>query len=234
MRHLLLLSLHFALFAQEPGPRAAITITSDLPARLEIDGQPLANLNSNKAFQLETTPGEHQIIAHPLPTGPVWRKLIQVSSALPNTLNIPLQAHLLRHEIQSRGFWLDPTRKLAWAAADNGSGVTVSQAQTYCRQLAIAGHSDWRLPEIDELQPLFGSTPNEKGFRVIAPLTLSGWAWSATTGNEPAENWALDFGDGARASVAAGDAGLNRALCVRSLEVPHPPLPKQKVSAQQH
>jgi hypothetical protein len=217
MRYLLLVILPLAQFAQEPVTRATVSITSDLPARLELDGQPLANLNPNTPFELETSPGEHQLIVHPLPNGPAWRKLIQVSSALANTVNIPLQAHLLRAEIQSRGFWPDPRQKLLWAASDNGSGVTVSQAHNYCRQLSLGGYRDWRLPQIHELQPLFGSTPNEKGFRVIAPLTLSGWAWSATTGNEAAENWALDFGDGARASVAAGDAGLNRALCVRSL-----------------
>lgn len=218
MRYLLLFTLPLALFPQDaPAPSAKLSITSDLPARLEIDGQAVANLNANTPVQIETTPGEHQLIAHPLPSGPAWRKLIQFSSALPSALSIPLQAHLLRAEIQSRGFWSDPRHSLAWAAADNGAGVTVSQAHTYCRQLSLAGHHDWRLPQIHELQPLFGSTPNEKGFRVIAPLSLSGWAWSATTGKEAAENWALDFGDGARASVAAGDAGLNRALCVRSL-----------------
>lgn len=120
--------------------------------------------------------------------------------------------------IQKAGFWQDPRTKLMWAAADNGSGVTVSQAHSYCRKLTLGGFRDWRLPEIDEVQTLFGGERDDRGYRIVGPLKLTGWAWSATTGNEPAENWTLDLGDGARASVAAGDAGLNRALCVRSVQ----------------
>ncbi len=115
-------------------------------------------------------------------------------------------------------YWVQKERGLMWAATDNGSGVTVSQAKSYCSKLKAGGLDGWRLPEIDELQGLFGGTADERGFRVRGPLKLSGWAWSATTGNEEAENWALDFGDGARASIVAGDAGLNRALCVRDVK----------------
>ncbi|MBC7926115.1 MAG: DUF1566 domain-containing protein [Bryobacteraceae bacterium] len=121
-----------------------------------------------------------------------------------------------RAEIQKAGFWTDARTSLMWAAADSGSGVTVSQAHSYCKKLSLGGFADWRLPQIDQLQALFGGEPDERGFRVVAPLKLTGWSWSASAGNEPAENWSLDLGDGARASVAAGDAGLNRALCVRT------------------
>jgi hypothetical protein len=108
--------------------------------------------------------------------------------------------------------WKDERTGLVWAGADNGSGVTVSQAKAYCA--ALAG-GPWRLPEIEELQSIVGTQANEKGYRVTGPLKLSGWAWSATQGREAAENWTMDLGDGGRASVAKGDAGLNRALCVR-------------------
>lgn len=139
----------------------------------------------------------------------VFSVLLQAPGSPPDT-----QAQL-RDEIQKAGFWKDERTKLTWAAADNGSGVTVSQARFYCKQLRVGGFTDWRLPAIDELPPLFGSTPDQRGFRVVVPLKLTGWAWSDTQGKEPAENWSFDFSDGARASVAAGDAGLNRALCVR-------------------
>jgi hypothetical protein len=131
----------------------------------------------------------------------------------------PAQPENERSLVKERGYWEDKRTGLLWAAADNGSGVTVSQARHYCKTFRGGGIAGWRLPEIDELQPLFGGVADERGFRLVAPLKISGWAWSNTQGNEPAENWTLDFGDGARASVAAGDAGLNRALCV------HDPLP---------
>lgn len=196
-----------------------LAIHADLPARVEIDGTPGGSVQPGTPLQIRTSPGEHLILATPEAGGPAWRKAVTVSSALPNALHIPLRTHLRRVEIQKTGYWQDDRTALVWAAVDSGSGVTVSQAHSYCRQLAAGGFRDWRLPDIGELQTLFGGSTapsDERGFRLVAPLKLSGWSWSTNQGNEPAENWTLDLGDGARASVAAGDAGLNRALCVRS------------------
>jgi hypothetical protein len=102
-----------------------------------------------------------------------------------------------------------------WAAADNAFGVSWTQASNYCRALTLGGHKDWTLPAIDELQGLFGGPANQAGRHVRGPIAITGWAWSSSPGREPGEQWALDFGDGGRASVAMGDSGLNRALCVR-------------------
>ena len=45
----------------------------------------------------------------------------------------------------------DTVRKLMWQKADNGEQVTFEAAQEYCRNLRLAGHADWRLPNPDEL-----------------------------------------------------------------------------------
>lgn len=110
--------------------------------------------------------------------------------------------------------WTDPATKLIWTA-DSGDPLTFSQAVRYCNNLTLAGRKDWALPAIDELQSLFGGPSNAGGFRILAPLKLTGWQWSSTLGKEPGEAWGLDFGDGGRASLVMGDSGLNRALCVR-------------------
>lgn len=102
-----------------------------------------------------------------------------------------------------------------WTAADNGSGLSWLQAQRYCRNLTLAGFKDWTLPSIDDLQGLVGAAAGQSAYRIKAPIKLTGWQWSSTPGKQDGEGWALDFGDGGRASVAAGDSGLNRALCVR-------------------
>ena len=112
-------------------------------------------------------------------------------------------------------YWVDEDTGLAWAAADNAFGVTWTQASNYCRALTLGGHKDWTLPAIDDLQRLFGGPANQAGRYVKGPIQITGWAWSSSLGREPGERWALDFGDGARASVVMGDSGLNRALCVR-------------------
>ena len=111
--------------------------------------------------------------------------------------------------------WVAPDTGLMWAAADNGFGVSWTQASNYCRALTLGGYKDWTLPEIDDLQRLFGGPANRSGYHVAGSIRLTGWQWSSSPGREPGERWALDFGDGGRASVAMGDSGLNRALCVR-------------------
>ena len=212
--------LAFSLVLRGQDPTAAelpsLSVSVDPTARLSLDEKEIGLLQSGSTLHVATAPGEHVIGAQLESGGPPWRKTLIVTSALPNSVNIPLRTHVQRAEMQKSGFWNDSQTGLSWAAADSGSGVTVSQARTYCQQLAVGGFHDWRLPAIDELQTIFGGEADERGFRVIAPLKLSGWAWSGTEGNEPAENWALDLGDGARASVTAGEAGLNRALCVRA------------------
>ena len=118
--------------------------------------------------------------------------------------------------------WQDPSTGKIWPSSDNGSGVSWSQAGYHCRALSLGGFRDWRLPSIDELQQLVGWTANASGYRITGPIKLTGWQWSSTPGVEKGEGWALDFGDGGRASVVAGDSGLNRALCV------HDPAKKER------
>lgn len=111
--------------------------------------------------------------------------------------------------------WTDPSTGLVWAVTDNGTAITHTQAIFYCQNLALSGQKNWRLPTIDELQRLFGGDANSNGYHIRGPLKLTGWQWSSTSGKEKGEAWALDFGDGGRASAVMGDAGLNRAICVR-------------------
>jgi hypothetical protein len=113
-------------------------------------------------------------------------------------------------------YWIDPETHLMWTAADNGSGLSWLQARRYCRNLTLAGFKDWTLSSIDDLQGLVGGAAGQSAYRIKAPIKLTGWQWSSTPGKQDGEGWALDFGDGGRASVATGDSGLNRALCVRS------------------
>lgn len=199
------------LFSQEP----VLVINADAAGTLLVDGTAAGAVSPQLPLRLPLTAGEHQLEITAASGGDPWRKLVLVTSGDPTILAVPLRFHRLRAEVTRLGYWRDERSGLHWAATDNGSGVTVSQARSYCQQLATGGFHDWRLPTIDELQPLFGGDVDDRGFRPVAPLKLTGWAWSASEGREPAENWTLDFGDGARASVAAGDAGLNRALCVR-------------------
>ncbi len=69
----------------------------------------------------------------------------------------------LAQRTQARGYWIDPSTGLMWAAKDNGIAVTWHKAASYCRDLRLAGYSDWRPATLDELaSPADKSAPTPK------------------------------------------------------------------------
>jgi len=121
--------------------------------------------------------------------------------------------------------WTDPETRLMWTKKDNGSDVNWQKAMNYCRNLRLAGHSDWRLPAIDELNDLYDPKAKVAGqmgsgspatWHVKGSLQLSGWQWSNTQGNASWQAWLFLFSNGERYSSPLSGSGLDRALCVRS------------------
>ncbi len=99
---------------------------------------------------------------------------------------------------------------LRWAERDNGRDIAWEDAKTYC------SGKGWRLPEIGELETLFGG-------RVPARLHLTGpWFWSATeVGPDEARDpedvaWGVVRANGVRTQNLRPIAYHARALCVRS------------------
>jgi serine/threonine-protein kinase len=111
--------------------------------------------------------------------------------------------------------WTDPATGLMWEKKDNGSDVNWQQATDYCRNLQLAGHSDWRLPVIGELQDIYDRNANAGGWHVKGNLQLSGYQWSSSQGNASGEAWYLFFSDGERGSDPFRKNYDKRALCVR-------------------
>jgi hypothetical protein len=111
-----------------------------------------------------------------------------------------------------------------WMKQDNGSNVTWQQAMDYCQRLQLAGHSDWRLTTIDELQGIYDARVNIPGqccgsqsvtWHVKGNLQLSGWDWSSSQGNASGGAWVLNFDNGVRGSQRLWGNYYGRALCVR-------------------
>ncbi len=113
--------------------------------------------------------------------------------------------------------WTDPRTGLMWARKDNGEDVAWAQAKDYCENLTLAGYSNWRLPEIDELAAIYDHTQNVNGWHIKGGIQLTGWSWANTAGQNSTEAWFFGFNDGTRASVRNEDGRL-RALCVRRSE----------------
>jgi hypothetical protein len=115
----------------------------------------------------------------------------------------------LLQETQVRGYWIDPTTGLMWAGKDNGKAVTWHKAVSYCRNLPLAGYSDWRLATLDELAGLVDksdSSPERVGNTetfsihlgnvarsVRGNLSLTGDPWSSNRGKN---RFGHPYGDG--------------------------------------
>jgi len=112
------------------------------------------------------------------------------------------------------GVWTDPATRLMWTKNDNGKGLNWRPATKYCQNLRLAGHADWRLPAIDELQAIYDKTVVLDD-HVKGKLNLTGAEWSSSLGDAPGRAWTFDFYYGDRLSLGFGDGPDRRALCVR-------------------
>jgi uncharacterized protein DUF1566 len=138
----------------------------------------------------------------------------------------------LVQETQARGYWVDSSTGLMWAAKDNGRDITWKNATRYCRDLRLAGYSDWRLPTVDELEGIYDGSgfnaPHPKDVilalagRAKGGLLLTGnFVWSSNRvlddrGHRTGYAWLFDFPHGNRWHEQLGYYGSKRALCVRS------------------
>ena len=66
-------------------------------------------------------------------------------------------------ETQGRGYWVDPSTGLMWTGRDTGKDVSWNKAMKYCRDLRLAGYSDWRMANMAELQGIYDKTANAPG-----------------------------------------------------------------------
>jgi hypothetical protein len=110
----------------------------------------------------------------------------------------------------------DPATSLTWTLKDNGSDVNWQQATDYCKNLPLAGYSDWRLPTSDELEAIYDKTLKGKKYskHVKGNLQLSGWQWSSSL-IKSGWAWYFEFDDDSQYSYLFSIRTLGRALCVR-------------------
>jgi hypothetical protein len=136
-------------------------------------------------------------------------------------------------QAQVRGLWVDPSTGLMWAGKDNGVNINWKNAVMYCRDLRLAGYSDWRLATLSELEGIYDENAHSSGrdghpgtympsiYHVKGNLFLTGTQWSITRrmddrGKPSGFAWRFSFGDG---RPFGGDEEWfttnKRALCVR-------------------
>jgi Protein of unknown function (DUF1566) len=98
--------------------------------------------------------------------------------------------NLVAQETKAHAFWTDPSTALTWAGRDNGRDVSWKGAAKYCRNLRLAGYSDWRLATLAELGAIYDRNANAPGlagsgkdnlftYHVKGNLFLTGDEWSS-------------------------------------------------------
>ncbi len=84
---------------------------------------------------------------------------------------------------ESNGIVTDTNTKLQWQDDALGSAMDWEAAISYCESLPLGGHSDWRLPNINELKSIVDKSkyhpPIVDGF-VHTDTRMEGY-WSSTT-----------------------------------------------------
>lgn len=116
---------------------------------------------------------------------------------------------------------------LEWVLASNGKNIRFPEAVEYCAELNFAGHTDWRLPTLDELEKLHDPDA-ESGEGIRSPFSIGDCClWSGDNlaerpapdgdeigGTPEMYHWGYMFDGGfPYYAVYAFDDG--RALCTR-------------------
>ena len=160
--------------------------------------------------------------------------LLLLSCVLITSAQSAPEDHNDAQQTQKRGYWTDPSTGLMWAGRDNGKDVRWKGAVKYCRDLRLAGQSDWRLATLAELGAIYDPNANVPGlagsgkdnlftYHVKGNLFLTGDEWSSERINDDRgqpSGYAryFDFNEGRSKEDPISfpySYSLMRALCVR-------------------
>ena len=113
----------------------------------------------------------------------------------------------------------DNVTNLIWQKAPNTTTYTWEQAISYAENLALAGSSDWRLPNIKELVSINDETTNAPSINTTYfPTMVSARYWSSTTQFAPGATsaWFNDFQNFGISSYDLKTISHN-VICVRGI-----------------
>ena len=213
-------------------PTATWIVRADAECKLTVDGEAKGTLRPDDRMRVVLQLGEHLVEAVPVAGGKRWEQVVNLNEAKTQilTINLPKApapttsaapanapkppspadvAAAGAAVTASRGYWLDFTTKLMWAARDNGQDVNWAQANAYCKNLTTGNFSDWRLPRVQELSGLRADKTPKGGVK------STGIAWSGFKGSLPNTAAAYSFPTAADLSVPVETTQYYRALCVR-------------------
>jgi hypothetical protein len=131
-----------------------------------------------------------------------------------------------RFRASSDGVVSDAALGVEWTSRDHDEALPWDAADRWCRDLALAGRDDWRLPEVGELRTLYDPERDEpcgtrrcrldKAIRIRAP-----YVWTATERGVGARFY-VDLAYGNELSPSVAPELVRRVLCVRGTGSPAP------------
>ncbi|MGH9379254.1 MAG: DUF1566 domain-containing protein [Thermoanaerobaculia bacterium] len=144
-------------------PPPTLVISADMSCRLELDGEPIAELQKDVVQHIRVKPGDHLLQAFPIGIeGPTWKSSIKAPDTGQVTETVEL-AKLVeewneqtknqdRFEVRDR-IVIDHDTGLIWAR-NVSPEMSWEQVQTYCAGRELDGIRGWRMPVLDELSTL--------------------------------------------------------------------------------
>ncbi|MCD8552832.1 DUF1566 domain-containing protein [Seleniivibrio sp.] len=116
----------------------------------------------------------------------------------------------------SNGIVYDARTGLEWADRPLSS-MTWTAALDYCGSMTYGGYSDWRTPNIRELNSISHKAAASPAFSTAFSYPASAYFWSSTTyEGDYATSWTVDFSTGAAKTISK--TGSNYVKCVRGGE----------------
>jgi hypothetical protein len=128
------------------------------------------------------TKRESEIIARVLKedTGEIFSNILK-EEGIPIYSEIGRDGRFIAYD---NGTVLDTKKNLMWAARDNGSNISWTDAKSYCKNYRGGGYTDWRMPTRNELVEL--EIFDQRGNHVTDTIKMTTyWIWvSETRGSE--------------------------------------------------
>ena len=91
----------------------------------------------------------------------------------------------------------DTKTGLMWAAKDNGIPISWPDSLKYCEDHKGGGHTDWRLPTLEELASLYDPEyANERGYHVPGLIyTTASSCWASDTRGFDSARFNFTYGE---------------------------------------
>jgi hypothetical protein len=111
----------------------------------------------------------------------------------------------------------DNVTGLMWQQGEAGT-MTWDAALAYCEELSIGDKTDWRLPNIKELESITDNTQYNPAIdTAFFPSAISSFYWSSTTdANGPSKGWEIYFYDGWISDYSSFKTNSCYVRCVRA------------------